>query len=132
MDAITFRYLISLTVSEKLDIRLMDVVVAYLYGDLDTDIYIKIPEGLTLPEAKPRSMYSIILRRALYGLKQSGRMWYNRFSEYLSKEGYETNPICPCVLIKKFVNGFAIITVYVDDINLIGSLEELEKKLLAI
>ena len=40
MDVITFRYLISLAVSEKLHMRLMDVVTAYLYGKLDTDIYI--------------------------------------------------------------------------------------------
>ena len=39
MDGITFRYLISLAVSENLDMRLMDVVTAYLYGDLDTEIY---------------------------------------------------------------------------------------------
>ena len=28
--------------------QLMDVVIAYLYGDLDTEIYIKVPEGLPL------------------------------------------------------------------------------------
>ena len=33
MDAITFRYLISLVISEKLDMRLMNVVTAYLYGE---------------------------------------------------------------------------------------------------
>ena len=44
MDAITFRYLISLTVLEGLDIRLMDVVTAYLYGSLDANVYMKIPE----------------------------------------------------------------------------------------
>ena len=80
-----------------------------------------------MPEAKPRSTYSIKLRRALYGLKQSGRMWYNCLSEYLSKKGNENNPICPYIFIKKFTNGFAIEAVYVDDINLIGSPEELEK-----
>ena len=42
VDAITFRYLISLAVSEGLDMRLMDVVTAYLYGSLDSDIYMKI------------------------------------------------------------------------------------------
>ena len=52
MDAITFRYLISLTVSEGLDMRLMDVVTSYLYGSLDVNVYMKIPEGFTLPEAK--------------------------------------------------------------------------------
>ena len=63
MDTTTFRYLISLAVSQNLEMRLMDVVTAYLYGDLDTQIYMKIPEGFSLPEAKPRSTYSIQLRR---------------------------------------------------------------------
>ena len=130
MDAITFRFLISLAVSEELDIRLMDVITAYLYGSIDSDIHMKIPEGFKLPEAvstKPRSMLSIKLQRSLYGLKQSGRMWYNRLSEYLLKEGYVNNPICPCVFIKKSETGFAIIVVYVDDLNLVGTPEELTK-----
>ena len=52
MDAITFRYLIHLAVSEGLEMHLMDVVTTYLYGSIDSDIYMKIPEGFTLPEAK--------------------------------------------------------------------------------
>ncbi|KAL6334268.1 hypothetical protein AAG906_014667 [Vitis piasezkii] len=76
---------------------------------------------------KPRSMYSIKLQRSLYGLKQSGCMWYNRLSEYLLKEGYVNNPICPCIFIKKSETGFAIIAVYVDDLNLVGTPEELTR-----
>ncbi|GJR43791.1 disease resistance CC-NBS-LRR class family protein [Tanacetum coccineum] len=78
MDAIMFRYLISLAVSENLDMRLMDVVTAYLYRSLDSDIYMKILEGFKMPEAlsaKPKDTYSVELQRSLYGLKQSGRMW---------------------------------------------------------
>ena len=41
MDVITFRYLVSLVVSEGLEMQLMDVVTAYLYGDLDSEIYMK-------------------------------------------------------------------------------------------
>ncbi|KAK1431618.1 hypothetical protein QVD17_08102 [Tagetes erecta] len=44
VDATTFRYLISLVIQEGIDLRLMDVVTAYLYGSLDTDIYMKLPE----------------------------------------------------------------------------------------
>ena len=130
MDTITFRYLISLAVSEGLDMRLMDVVTAYFYGSLDANVYIKIPEGFTLPEAmnsKPRSMYSIKFQISVYGLKQFGLMWYNSLSQYLLKEGYVNNPICPCVFIKKTENGLAIIAAYIDDLNLIGTLEELIK-----
>ena len=128
MDAITFRYLISLVVSEKLKMRLMDVVTAYLYGLLDSDIYMKIPEGFKMPEAsssKPKEMYSIKLQRSLYGLKQSGRMWYNRLSDYLLNKGYVNNPICPCVFIKKTTSGFVIIAVYVDDLNIIKTDKEI-------
>jgi len=130
VNAITFRFIISLVVTESLDMRLMDVVTTYLYGSLDNDIYMKIPEGYKTPEAynsKFRSIYSIKLQRSLYGLKQSERMWYNRLSEYLLKEGFENNPICPCVFIKKSKSGFAIIAVYVDDLNLVGTPEELTK-----
>ncbi|RVW57562.1 Retrovirus-related Pol polyprotein from transposon RE1 [Vitis vinifera] len=130
MDAITFRFLISLAVSEGLDMRLMNVITAYLYGSMDNDIYMKIPEGFKLPDAnntKPRSMYSIKLQRSLYGLKQSGRMWYNHLSKYLLKEGNVNNPICPCIFIKKSETGFAIIAVYVDDLNLVGTPEELTR-----
>ena len=122
MDAITFRFLISLTVSEGLDMRLMDVIVAYLYGSIDNDIYMKIPKGFKLPEAnntKPCNMCSIKLQQSLYGLKQSKRMRYNRLSEYLLKEVYTNNSICSCIFIKKLETGFAIIIVYVNDLNLV-------------
>nr|GEX92389.1 hypothetical protein [Tanacetum cinerariifolium] len=51
IDAITFHYLISVAIKENLDMRLMDVVTVYLYGSLDSDIYMKIPEGFKMPEA---------------------------------------------------------------------------------
>ena len=54
-------------------------------------------------------------------------MWYNRLSQYLLKEGYVNNSSCPCVFIKKTKNGLAIIAVYVDDLNLIRTPEELIK-----
>ena len=73
---------------------------------------------------KSHSMYSIKLQRSLYGLKQSGRMWYNHLSKYLLKERYLHNPICPCIFIKKSETGFAIIAVYVDDLNFVGTPEE--------
>ncbi|KAK4393936.1 Copia protein [Sesamum angolense] len=130
VDATTLRFLISLSVIEQLKMQLMDVVTAYLYGSLDTDIYMRIPEGLKMPEAlksKPRHMYSIKLKRSLYGLKQSGRMWYNRLSEYLIKKGFCHNQISPCLFIKRTESGFVIIAVYVDDLNIIGSPEEIRQ-----
>ena len=104
VDAITLRYFISLTVCEKLDIHLMDIVTTYLYGSLENEIYMKILEGFKIPESynsKSRELYSIKLQRSVHGLKQPGRMWYNRLSEYLLKEDYKNNSICQCIFIKK-------------------------------
>uniref|UniRef100_J3LCG2 Reverse transcriptase Ty1/copia-type domain-containing protein n=1 Tax=Oryza brachyantha TaxID=4533 RepID=J3LCG2_ORYBR len=64
---------------------LIDVVTTYLYGSLDSEIYMKVPDGIDIPNEK----------KSLYGLKQSGRMWYNRLSEFLSLKGYTKNDDCP-------------------------------------
>ena len=130
VNATTFRYLISLIAHEGLNFHMMDVVTAYLYGSFDSDIYMKIPKGFNLPDANSSGSgedYSIKLIKSLYGLKQFGHMWYNRLNEYLLKEGYENDSVCPCIFMKRPGNEFAIIVVYVDDINIIGTPEELPK-----
>jgi hypothetical protein len=64
--------------------QLMNVVTTYLYGSLDFDIYMKVPDGIDIPNPKAnRNMYCVKLQKSLYGLKQSGGMWYNRLSEFL-------------------------------------------------
>jgi hypothetical protein len=67
------------------------------------------------------------LKMPLYGLKQSGRMWFNRLSNFLLKTGYTNNDDCPCVFIKKSSDGFCIISVYVDDLNIIGTTRDIEE-----
>ena len=54
-------------------------------------------------------------------------MWYNRLNEYLSKEGFEIIQFAHAFLSKKSKFGFAIFVVYVDDLNLVGTPEELTK-----
>ena len=80
--------------------QLMDVVTAYLYGSLDFEIYMKVSEGISIPDNKAnRNMYCVKLQKSLYGLKQSSRMWYNRLSEFIKSIGYANNDDCPCVFI---------------------------------
>lgn len=54
-------------------------------------------------------------------------MWYNRISECLLKEGYNSDLTCPCVLMKKSEFNFAIIVLYVDYLNTIGTYGELPR-----
>ena len=51
MDAIMFRFLMSLMASKNLEMHLIDVLTTYLYGSLDKDICMKLPDGLKMPGA---------------------------------------------------------------------------------
>jgi hypothetical protein len=48
-------------------------------------------------------------------------MWYNRLKEFFLNKGYSNNDGCPCVFIRKSSTRFCIISVYVDDLNIIGT-----------
>jgi hypothetical protein len=51
MNGIIFQYLISLATKKHLSLQLMDVVTTYLYGSLDLDIYMKVPDGISVLNA---------------------------------------------------------------------------------
>ena len=70
MSGITFRYLKSLAVQNHPSMQLMDIVTVYLYGSLDSDIYMKVPDGISIPDQNAnRNMYCVKLQKSLYGLK---------------------------------------------------------------
>jgi hypothetical protein len=93
----------------------------YLYGSLDLDIYMKVPDRISVPNANiGRNMYCVKLNKLLYDLKQFERMWYNRLKEFLLNKGYSNNDDYPCVFIHKSSTGFYIISEYIDDLNIIG------------
>ena len=88
MGGTTFRYLISMAVNLKLEMKLMDVVTTYLYRNLDSDIYMKVPECIHVlnQDRENRNLYSVELRKSLYRLKQLEKMWYNRLKRLFMQE----------------------------------------------
>lgn len=65
--------------------KLMDVITTYLFGHLDTDIYMKILKGIPIPNKDEKiELYIVLNLRSRYGLKQSKRMWYNHLGDFLS------------------------------------------------
>jgi hypothetical protein len=70
MSGITYQYLISLAAQKGLSMHLMDVVTIYLYGSIDSDIYMEVSKGLDIPNKNhSRNMYCVQLQKLLYGLK---------------------------------------------------------------
>jgi hypothetical protein len=55
-----------------------------------------------------------------------GRIWYNRLKEFLLNKYYSNSDDCMCVFIRKSTTGFCIISVYVDDLNIIGHTKEVD------
>jgi hypothetical protein len=69
MNEITSQYLISLTIQNHLSLHLMDAMTTYLYGLLDSDIYIKVLDGIPILNAHTnRNMYCVKLVKSLYRL----------------------------------------------------------------
>ena len=88
----------------------------------------KVHDGMNVPNPNAnRNMYCVKLNKFLYGLKQSGRMWYSRLKEFLLKKGYSNNDYCPYVSIKQSSTGFCLISVCVDDLNIFGSAQDIEE-----
>jgi hypothetical protein len=114
-------------------LQLIDAVIAYLYGSLDSDIYMKVPDGIPILNMHANcNMYYVKLVKSLYALKQLIRMWYNRLKEFLLSKGYSNSDDYPCVFIIKSATGFYIISVYVDDLNIIGHTNDIDEHVIIL
>ena len=58
----------------------MDVKTSFLHGDLDEEIYVKQPKGFTI---KGKKELVCKLKKSLYSLKLSPRMWYQKLNTYI-------------------------------------------------
>ncbi|GJX95532.1 putative ribonuclease H-like domain-containing protein [Tanacetum coccineum] len=76
----------------------MDVKSAFLYGNITEEVYVKQPPGFEDP-AHPNKVYRVV--KALYGLHQAPRAWYERLSTFLLKHGYRRGAIDKTLFIKR-------------------------------
>lgn len=102
-----------------LEQRQMDVVTAFLNGNLDEDIYMEQPDGCA-DGAKPDFVRKFL--KAIYGLKQAHRRFHYIVNSFLLT-GLAFKTICsaPCLYIKREINFDMIISLFVDDLLLASS-----------
>ena len=91
----------------------MDVKTAFLHGDLEQEVFLKQPPGFEDKEF-PDHVYR--LDKAVYGLKQAHRAWYDTLTEYLLHQGYRRGAIDNTLFIKESCPDIVHAQVYVDDI----------------
>lgn len=100
-------------VQEEMHVHQMDVVTAYIQGDLSDEIYMEQPEPF---EVQGQEDKVCLLKRPLYGLKQASRCWYAKLDTYLKSINMINNDVDSCVYVSTNENDRVIVVVYVDDI----------------
>ncbi|GJU11010.1 ribonuclease H-like domain-containing protein [Tanacetum coccineum] len=115
--AIRSKCLISLAVKNGWCLFQLDVNNAFLYGNLDEDVYMLPPPGYF---DKNETRFCK-LKRSLYGLKQAPRQWNNRLSEALVENDFKQSGHDHSLYTKESGGSFVALLVYVDDIVLTGN-----------
>nr|GFB49226.1 hypothetical protein [Tanacetum cinerariifolium] len=98
----------------KMDERgIMDVKSAFSYGKIEEEVYVYQPPGFEDPDF-PDKVYKV--EKALYGLHQAPRSWYETLSTYLLDNGFKRGQIDKTLFIKSYKGDILLFQVYVDDI----------------
>ncbi|SNX85305.1 related to retrotransposon protein [Melanopsichium pennsylvanicum] len=109
------RGLLALAVERDWETHQLDITQAYLNSTLKHVIYMKPPNGSNVPEGK---VY--LVKKGLYGLKQSGREWHLEFDKFLRSSNFHRVDCAPCVYTRGTGDNFAIVVIYVDDTLIIA------------
>lgn len=116
----TVRLFLSKSVQDDVPIKQLDVPTAFLNGELKTDIYIQYPDGVKKEERKV-----LKLRKALYGLKESPRLWNERLHNFLVKNDLKQSQHDFCLYMGQNV----YVLIFVDDILILGNGQKIIAKL---
>jgi hypothetical protein len=120
------RCVLSLAASKKMTVHQFDVKTAFLHGELNEDVFMCQPEGYDDGSGKVCK-----LLKSLYGLKQSGRQWNEKFTAFLRKQRFASSPADPCVHVRKEKCEIIIVCLYVDDGLVVSSNDSLASDFLS-
>ncbi|KAL3498698.1 hypothetical protein ACH5RR_041430 [Cinchona calisaya] len=109
------RSLLAVAAIRRWQLFQMDVKNAFLNGDLVEDVYMKPPLGYDHPTDKVCK-----LRRALYGLKQTSRAWFSKFSSTISQLGFTSSPYDLALFRRVSDSGTILLLLYVGDMIITG------------
>uniref|UniRef100_A0A2N9EG31 Integrase catalytic domain-containing protein n=1 Tax=Fagus sylvatica TaxID=28930 RepID=A0A2N9EG31_FAGSY len=119
----TFRILLSLAVNLDWPLHQFDVKNAFLHGNLQEEVYMELPPGCNLQTEGNKQVCR--LRKSLYGLKQSPRAWFGRFTSFMKSIGYKQSNSDHTLFLKHNEEQITALIVYVDDMIVTGNdLEE--------
>ncbi|MCP4127166.1 MAG: hypothetical protein GY753_08905 [Gammaproteobacteria bacterium] len=113
----SIRSLLACAAEKGWEVIQADFTAAYLNAKLDEPVHLQQPPGLE--EGGKRMVWK--LSRAIYGMKQSGKLWYDELRGTLKKLGYAPTKTDPCAFTRRHNDERDIIAVYVDDLLITGT-----------
>jgi hypothetical protein len=135
----TFHLVLALKALMNLKAGQFDIETAFLYGDLEEEIWMQLPEGYSeyvyeTKGVKIDSMtHCVRLKKALYGLVQAARQWWKKFKDVMKDLNYIPSQIDPCLFIKdKPNNKKAFVIIYVDDGGIFGTDDDIKNTISAL
>ena len=108
--------------------KIVNIKTAFLYGDLDEEIYMECPQGM----AAVKKDDCIIFKKCIYGLVQAAQQHYKKAMEILKSSGFEGGSIDPCLYVKRSAKGIVYVALYVDDNLMIGNKAAIDDAILAL
>ena len=108
----SIRILLAIAAKDDLEIAKFDVKTAFLYGELQEEIYMQQPEGYI--KGNGRQLVCELLR-SLYGLKQSPRCWNEKFVKFLESFNLKATDSDKCVFVGSVDECLVYVALYVDD-----------------
>ena len=112
----SLRLLLAIAVEQECMIHHIDISTAFLYGEIEEEIYIEIPEGLDNYQDKSKVLK---LNKALYGLKQAPRAWNKKLVATFQSFGLTQLQTDNCIFHKENL----IVSVYVDDMLILSKFQ---------
>ena len=111
----SLRIIMALVAHYDLELHQMDVMTAFLNGDLEEEVYMDQPQAF---ETTGKESLVCKLKKSIYGLKQASRQWYLKFNNTILSYGFVENTVDTCIYMKVTGSQFVILVLYVDDILL--------------
>jgi hypothetical protein len=118
----TFRLILLIIAKFGLKAWSMDIGTAFLNGNLQEEIFMRLPEGFEETNGKRADQMCLKLKKSIYGLVQAAREWNQKFNKEIVKLGYEINNVDPCLFCKREDKKFCLICLYVDDMIITGDM----------
>ncbi len=123
----------------NLDDEQFDVETAFLYGDLEEEIYMEFPEGFAEYLKATTGLdldgmeYCLLLIKAIYGLVQAARQWWKKFKGGLKTIGYHPTRADPCLFVRRVPEEkTGMLFVHVDDGKILAERKVIEATLVRL